>query len=150
MAAINVKGTVEFSKPTDKSQNNRAACVQICDSLVKPYLTHSYIMTPFDGPEKRVFLKTLWEKEKVLIQALSPLPTMFSTLSKTEIIIFVTLVVCFQFGLVQNFVAWDNPWFISMQFMVCIIKKISFRYARQVIKFFRQTKIFACKYFQLG
>ena len=34
---------------------------------------------------------------------------MFSTLSKTEIIISVTFVVCkcFQFGLVQNFVVWE-------------------------------------------
>ena len=39
-------------------------------------------MTPFDGSGKEAFLKTLWEKEK--------LPTMFSTLSKTEITIFVT------------------------------------------------------------
>ena len=29
-------------------------------------------------------------KEKLLVQAISPFPTMFSTLSKTEIIIFVT------------------------------------------------------------
>ena len=35
-------------------------------------------------------MKTLWEKEKLLVQAISPFPTMFSTLSKTEIIIFVT------------------------------------------------------------
>ena len=35
-------------------------------------------------------LKKLWEKEKLLEQAISPFPTMFSTLSKTEIIIFVT------------------------------------------------------------
>ena len=35
-------------------------------------------------------LKTLWEKEKLLVQAISPFPTLFSTLSKTEIIIFVT------------------------------------------------------------
>ena len=35
--------------------------------------------------------------------------TMFSTLSKTVIIIFVTFVVCkcFQSGLVQNFVMWE-------------------------------------------
>ena len=34
---------------------------------------------------------------------------MFSTLSKTEIIIFVTFVVCkcFQVGLVQNLVVWE-------------------------------------------
>ena len=49
------------------------------------YLTHSHITTPLDGSGK-----TLWEKEKLLVQAISPFPTMFSTLSKQEIIIFVT------------------------------------------------------------
>ena len=38
----------------------------------------------------RGVLKTLWEKEKLLVQAISPFPTMFFTPSKTEIIIFVT------------------------------------------------------------
>ena len=38
----------------------------------------------------RNLLKTLWEKEKLLVQAISPFPTMFSTRSKTGIIIFVT------------------------------------------------------------
>ena len=52
-------------------------------------LPHSH-MTPFDGSGKEPFLKTLWEKEKLLVQAISPIPTMFSTLSKIEIIIFVT------------------------------------------------------------
>ena len=47
-------------------------------------------MTPFDTSRKRSLLKTLWEKEKLLVQAISPFPTVFSTLSKTEIIIFVT------------------------------------------------------------
>ena len=37
---------------------------------------------------ERCLLKT-WEKEKLLLQAISPFPTMFSTISKTEIIIFV-------------------------------------------------------------
>ena len=36
---------------------------------------------------ERSLLKTLWEKEKLLVQAISPFPTMFSTLSKTEIIL---------------------------------------------------------------
>ena len=39
---------------------------------------------------KRSLLKTLWEKEKLLVQAISPFHTLYSTLSKTEIIIFVT------------------------------------------------------------
>ena len=39
--------------------------------------------------QERSLLKTLWETEKLLVQAISPFPTMFSTLSNTEIIIFV-------------------------------------------------------------
>ena len=46
-------------------------------------------MTPFDGSGKED-LKTLREREKLLVQAISPFPTMFSTLSKTEIISFIT------------------------------------------------------------
>ena len=44
-------------------------------------------MTPFDAAGKEAFWKTLWEKQKLLVQAISPFPTMFSILSKTEIII---------------------------------------------------------------
>ena len=47
-------------------------------------------MTPFDAYGEKSPLKTLWEKEKLLVQAIYPFPTMFSTLSKTEITIFVT------------------------------------------------------------
>ena len=39
-------------------------------------------MTPFDPSRKRNLLKTLWEKEKLLVQAISPFPTVFSTLIK--------------------------------------------------------------------
>ena len=39
---------------------------------------------------ERSLLKTLWEKEKLLVQAISPFPTIFSTLLKTEHIIFIT------------------------------------------------------------
>ena len=53
-------------------------------------LTCFHTTTPFDVSEKRSLLKTLWEKEKLFVQAISPFPTMFSTVSKTEIIIFVT------------------------------------------------------------
>ena len=39
--------------------------------------------------------ETLWEKEKLLVQAISPFPTMFSTpSSKTEKIIFVKILLC--------------------------------------------------------
>ena len=47
-------------------------------------------MTPFWRVWERSLLKTLWEKEKLLVQAITPFPSMFSTLSKTEIIIFLT------------------------------------------------------------
>ena len=49
-------------------------------------------MTPFDDLGKKPFEETLLKKEKLLIQAISPFLTMFFffTLSKTEIIIFVT------------------------------------------------------------
>ena len=49
-------------------------------------LTHSHTMTPLG---KKPF-ENIVGKEKLLVQAISPFPTMFSTLSKTEIIIFVT------------------------------------------------------------
>ena len=52
-------------------------------------LTHSHNDTLRQVWE-RSLLKTLWEKEKLLVQAISPFPTMFSTLSKTEITVFVT------------------------------------------------------------
>ena len=39
---------------------------------------------------ERSLLKTLWVKEKLLVQAIFPFPTMFCSLSKTEIIISVT------------------------------------------------------------
>ena len=38
---------------------------------------------------EKSLLEALWEEEKLLVQAISPFPTMFSTLPKTEIIIFV-------------------------------------------------------------
>ena len=47
---------------------------------------HNYILWQV---WKRSLFKTLWEKEKLLSQAISPFSTMFCTLSKTEIIIFV-------------------------------------------------------------
>ena len=33
------------------------------------YLTHSHSMTPFDAPLETSLLKTLWEKEKLLIKS---------------------------------------------------------------------------------
>ena len=32
-------------------------------------LTHSHTMTPFDAPGKTSLLKTLWEKEKLLVMS---------------------------------------------------------------------------------
>ena len=49
------------------------------------------MITPFDGSGKRSILKALWEKEKLLVQAISPFPTMFSTLSTKEMLIIVTI-----------------------------------------------------------
>ena len=54
-------------------------------------LTHSLTMRPFDRSWKKA-LKTLWKKEKLLVQAISPFPTMFFTLSKIEITIFASFI----------------------------------------------------------
>ena len=35
-------------------------------------------MTPFDDPEKQAFLKTLWEKEKLLVTSNFSFSTVFS------------------------------------------------------------------------
>ena len=71
-------------------------------------LGKSYRTIPtFNKPEK-IFWKTLWEKEKMLETSIFSFSTVFSTLSKTEIIILVTLIVCkcFEFGSFQTFVVW--------------------------------------------
>ena len=71
-------------------QNKRV--VTFVYTLVLPFTT----INPFQHNDtfwrisERSLLKTLWEKEKLLVQAISPFPTMFSTISKTEIIIFLT------------------------------------------------------------
>ena len=52
----------------------------------KHSLTHSQTVTPFDGSGR----KTLWGKEILFVQAISPFSKMFSSRSKTKIIIFVT------------------------------------------------------------
>ena len=57
---------------------------------------YCHLVNPFPDSDtfwriwERSLLKTLWGKEKLLVQAVSPFPTMLSTLSKTEIIIFVS------------------------------------------------------------
>ena len=53
-------------------------------------LTHSHIMTLFDAYGKEAFRKHCGKRRNCSLRAISPFPTMFSTLSKTEIIIFVT------------------------------------------------------------
>ena len=69
-------------------------------------------MTPFDASGKRSLWKTLWEKENLLVQAISHFPTMSSNLLKTEMIICVlfkfVVCKCFQFGQVQNLVVWER------------------------------------------
>ena len=50
-------------------------------------LDHSKILS---SGNRLTHLNTLLQKEKLLVQAIPPFPRKFSTLSKTEIIIFVT------------------------------------------------------------
>ena len=57
-------------------------------------------MTPLTGLGEKPFENIMGKGE--ITYTISPFPTMFSTLSKTEIIIFVTFVTCKC--LVQNFV----------------------------------------------
>ena len=70
--------------------------VKLDTQLLWPGFHMSYHMDPFPHIDtfwrvwERGLLKTFWEKEKLLVQAISPFPKMFSSLSKTEIIIFVT------------------------------------------------------------
>ena len=54
------------------------------------YLTRSHTMAPFDTSRKEAFLKHCGKRRNCLNKQFLPFPTMFSTLSKTEIIIFVT------------------------------------------------------------
>ena len=58
--------------------------------IVLPFIPFPHNDTFWWVWERRL-LKTLWEKEKLLVQAISPFCTMFSTLSKTEVIIYVPL-----------------------------------------------------------
>ena len=77
-----------------------------CEPKVLAPLTHSHTMAPFDRVWERSLLKTLWEKEKLLIQAISPFPKMFSSLSKTEIIIFVAFNILHSSA---NASVWSGP-----------------------------------------
>ena len=65
-------------------------------------------MTPLDGSGKSL-LKTLRVKEKLLVQAISPFPTIFSTLSNIEIIIFVHLI-----RHLQMLSVWSGPKFFRV------------------------------------
>ena len=65
-------------------------CLKKKKSISHNVLTHFHTMTHVIQVWERSLWKTLWEKEKFLVQAISPFPTMFSTLSKREISIFVT------------------------------------------------------------
>ena len=73
--------------------NRRLQTLSICKSLkfvvwerINPFRHNDTFWRLWE----RSLLKTLWEKEKLLLEAISPFPTMFSTLSKTEIINFLT------------------------------------------------------------
>ena len=70
-------------------------------------------MTPFDASWKEAFLKTLWAKEKLLVQVISLFPTMFSTLSKAEIVISVHLIFRLQISIfrLQMLSIWSGPKF---------------------------------------
>ena len=68
---------------------------------------------------ERSLLKTLWEKEKLLVQAISPLPTMFSPLSTTEITIFVT------FNPFPNDKFWTIPNWKSLQTIILNLMKMA-------------------------
>ena len=69
-------------------------------------LAHSHTMTPFDVPGKQVLLKTLWEKEKLLVTSnFSFINCVFYPFKeRSAIFIKFKIVVCtlFQFGPVQN------------------------------------------------
>ena len=63
---------------------------------------------------ERSLLKTLWKKEKVLVQTISPFPTMFSTLSYTEITIFVT----FNLSSAKLMLSvWSGPKFVALEWV---------------------------------
>ena len=49
-------------------------------------------MTPFDISGKEAFSKHCGKRRKCWLPAFSPFPTLFSTLSKIEIIIYVTII----------------------------------------------------------
>ena len=90
-------------------------------------MTHFYM-------GKKPFENTVGKGE-LLVQAISPFPSVFSTLSKTEIIIFVTFNLssanAFSFGLVQNFVVWEwvkeNCWI----HFVSVIRLVFLQYAME-------------------
>ena len=67
-------------------------------------------MTPFDTPGKQAFLKTLWEKEKLLVTSnFSFTHSVFYPFRElSAIFIKFKIVVCrlFQFGPVSKFVVW--------------------------------------------
>ena len=69
-------------------------------SLCGKALTLYHTISTLNDPEKEAFWKHCGKRRKCWLPAFSPLPTMFSTLSKTEMIILVTFVVCkcFEFG----------------------------------------------------
>ena len=74
--------------------------------LFAPRLAHSHTMTPFDAPGKQAFLKTLWEKKKLLVTSnFSFIHIVFYPFRElSAIFIKFKIVVCrlFQFGRVEN------------------------------------------------
>ena len=66
------------ANPFDMDQSKNLSFGKVLRSIN----SHSHTMTHFDVSGK----ETLWEKEKMLVN------TMFSTLSKTEIIVYITII----------------------------------------------------------
>ena len=63
-------------------------------------------MTPFDGSGKEAFLKTLWEKEKWLVQAISSFPAMFLVYQRQKLSVLLHLICC-----PQMLSSWSGPKF---------------------------------------
>ena len=62
----------------------------------------------FERPKERRFLKILWERRKCWLSAISPFPTIFSTLSKKKLynLIHIEIVVCHAFNLDKDKILW--------------------------------------------
>ena len=76
--------------PRKQDQPQIDMCKAVYPTSSNWVLTLYHTIQIFNNPQGRRLWKTLWEKEKMLVTRFSPFPTMFSTLSKREIIILAT------------------------------------------------------------